>query len=309
MKQKSGCLKVFLIILAVPVLVIGGFIFMATADLRRTDEDILKNYQPKPEIAEIAKENTLTEKGKATFYRAEPELVETEAFIKDCRTQARGVEALACEAPKPGGGPFGGRKIILLKIDDPRFLDHKFAASAHEMLHIAYSRLSSEKKKQINVLLDQELSKRQDDFHLLTVVDLLKKRKGNVQDELHSKFGVEYSDLSGELEEYYKQYFIDRRKVVNLFKKGGFNSRIQRMDEISYEIKTLTPQLTSIQAQLTAFQNAGDATSFNNLLGQYNNLVSQYNAKAAQSQRIYSEIQQFYQYFNPDYKPPENKGK
>lgn len=310
MKQKGGCLKVLLIILAIPVLIIGGFIFMATAELRRTDEEILKNYQPKPEIAEIAKENTLTDKGKATFYRAEPEIVDGETFRKYCF--ANGVEALGCNAPKPGGGPFGGRKIFLLKIDDPRFVDHKFSAAVHEMLHSAYDMLSSDEKKRINALLDEELVKHQADSSLTNPIETIKNRKinnsiKNVREELHSKFGVEYTDISPQLEDYYRQYFIDRTKVVELFKKGGFNSHITRMDELRTEMEKLAPQLTSMQNQLTAYQNAGDQAGFNSLIGQYNSMVSQYNAKAAEINRLFREVETFYKYFNPNYQPPEQK--
>jgi len=296
-KKGIGRLTWILIIIGIPILLLAGFIFFVTSQLRRTDEDILKTYQPKPEIAEIAEKNALTDKGKATLYRADPELVEAESFIKYCRTLTRGVESLACNAPKPGGGPFGGRKMFLLKIDDQKFADHKFAAAVHEMLHIAYSRLGSDEKKRLNALLDQELTKRQNDSHLMTVIDTLKKNKNNdekdIQEELHSKFGIEFTDISLELEDYYKQYFTDRSKVVELFKNGGFNSRVRRMDEIRYQTKTLAPQIT-------AYEQAGDVANFNRLVGQYN-------ALAAESQKIYSEIQEFYQYFNPDYKPPENK--
>lgn len=296
MKNGHGCLKGCLIAIVTQIVLIGGLIFWATIQFRRSDADILKNYKPTAEIADIAEKNTLTDKGKATLYRSEPEIVDGETFKKYCF--ANGVEALACNAPKPGGGPFGGRQIFLLKIDDPRFLDHKYAAAVHEMLHSAYNRLSTDEKKRLNTLLDQELAKRRDDSSLMGPIDTIKKRKSNnylkdIQEELHSKFGVEYSDLSPELEDYYKQYFVDRRKVVELFKNGGFNSRVKKVEEISYETKMLASQLTAGRSKLTA--------------DQYNNLVYRYNAKAAESQRIYNEIKAFYQYFNPDYKPLENK--
>ncbi|MBI1982123.1 MAG: hypothetical protein HYS68_00855, partial [Candidatus Levybacteria bacterium] len=233
----------------------------------------------------------------AILYRADPQFVETQSFAKYCQVKKGGVEPLACIAPNPERGPFAGRQIFLLKIDDPEFADHKYAATAHEMLHDAYKRVRSAKKEQLNALLDQELSKHQDDPHLAVVIDILNqkkdKRSDGVHDELHSKFGVEYSDLSPELEEYYKQYFADRSKVVELFKNGGFNSRVRRMDEISYQLKTLAPQITT-------YEQAGDVANYNRLVGQYNSL-------AAESQRIYSEINEFYQYFNPDYKSPEEK--
>ncbi|PIR06133.1 MAG: hypothetical protein COU40_01155 [Candidatus Moranbacteria bacterium CG10_big_fil_rev_8_21_14_0_10_35_21] len=98
------------------VLLVGGIIFYLTAGMRQSDEKVLKTYQPSSEIIEIVEKNALTDKGKAILYRSEPELVDGETFRKYCF--ANGVEALACNAPKPGGGPFGGRKVFLLKIDD-----------------------------------------------------------------------------------------------------------------------------------------------------------------------------------------------
>lgn len=141
-------------------------------------------------------------------------------------------------------------------------------------------------------------------------IDILKqrgKKDKDIDGELHSKFGVEYSDLSSELEEYYKQYFVDRQRVVELYRNGGFNSRVRGIDEIRYETNKLAPQLTSMEAQLTAYQNAGDEAGFNSLIGQYRATIASYNAKVAESQRIYNEIQVFYKYFNPDYQPPEEK--
>ena len=106
-KKGIGCLGIGLIILGILILVIGGFIFFATAQLRRSDEEVLKTYQPSDEILEIAEKNTLTDKGKATLYRADPKLVDAQSFMKSCQTKARGIEPLGCIAPKPGGGPFG----------------------------------------------------------------------------------------------------------------------------------------------------------------------------------------------------------
>lgn len=310
-KKGIGCFKIFLIILSIPIILIGGFFFFATSELRRSDEDVLKTYQPTPEIAEIAEKDTLTDKGKATFYRTDPKLVDAESFMKSCQTKARGIEPLACIAPKPGGGPFGGRQIFLLKIDDPRFADHKYAAAVHEMLHLAYDRLGTDEKKRINALLDQEFLKHQDDSYLKEVAERLKsgKRTGieGVQSELHSKFAVEHTDISPELEEYYRQYFTDRQKVVELFNTGGFSTRARRVEEISFELKALAPQITSLQNQLYTYYNAGDQANFNRLIGQYNSMVDQYNAKVAESTKNFNEIQEFYKYFNPDHVPPTEK--
>ncbi|MBI3103757.1 hypothetical protein HYZ05_02350 [Candidatus Daviesbacteria bacterium] len=313
-KKGIGCLRVVLIILAIPVvLFIVIFAFLAVKTLLDSDEKFLKTYQPTAEIADLAEKNTLTDKGKVILYRADPQPVDVQSFMKYCQVKKGGVEPLACIAPNPERGPFAGRQIFLLKIDDPKFADHKYAASVHEMLHEAYKRVRSSKKEQLNALLDQELSKHQDDPHLKAVIDILNKkankREDDILSELHSKFGVEYTNLSPELEEHYKQYFVDRKKVVELYKNGGFNSRVRAIDALNIELATLNSQLNNLSHQLTAYQNAGNIDGYNGLVPQFNNMVSQFNAKAAESRRIYREVEQFYQYFNPDYQPPEEKAK
>lgn len=308
-RKGFGCFKIALIIILTPILIFGGFLFFATSELRRSDEEVLKTYKPAPEVAEIVEKNALTDKGKATLFRADPKFIDSQTFIKYCQTISRGIEALACIAPKVGGGPFGGRQIYLLEIDDPKFADHKYSAAIHEMLHSAYQRLNSDEKKRIGALLDAELAKHQDDPHLSAVIEILKGKKGDkgILEEMHSKFGVEYESISPELEEYYKQYFKDRSKVVDLFQKGGFNSRVRKLDQLQQEINELNNKLTGMSSQLQSLKNSGDIDEFNNMVSQYNNIVGQYNAKVTESKRVYSEVEKFYQYFNPDYKPPEAK--
>ena len=309
-KKGIGCLRIVLIILATPILLfIVGFAFFAVKALLDSDEKVLRTYQATPEVADLAEKNTLTDKGKAILYRADPQLIDVRSFAKYCQVKEGGVEPLACIAPNPERGPFAGRQIFLLKIDDPEFSDHKYAASVHEMLHDAYKRVRSTKKEQLNALLDQELSKHQDDPHLTTIIDILKKktdkRADDIQSELHSKFGVEYSDLSPELEAHYQQYFTDRQKVVQLYKDGGFNSRVRQIDALNTELTAFNNQLTGLKNQLTAHQNSGDIASYNNLLPQFNNLVNQFNAKVARFNSIHSEIQKFYSLFKPGYQPPQ----
>lgn len=311
-KNGFGCLKIFLVILSLPFIIIFiGFLVVLIGNLvsNRSDKDILKSYQPSPDIVEIAEKNTLTDKGKATLYRADPRFVDSEAFIKICQTISRGIEALACIAPKPNGGPFDGRQIFLLKIEDPQFEDHKYSAAVHEMLHAAYKKLGSEEKKRLGPLLDQELLKRQDDPHLAAIIEILKTKKSesDIREELHSKFGVEIKELSPELEEYYKQYFKDRSKVVDLFQKGGFNNRVRKMDQLQQEINSFNNKLTDMNKELQTLKNSGEIDKFNSLVSRYNNTIGQYNAKVTESKKVYSEVEKFYQYFNPDYKPPEEK--
>lgn len=306
-KKGSGCLKGCLIAILFPILVLAIFLFFATANLRRSDEEVLKTYTTTPQIQDLADKNQLTDKGRATLYRTDPQFIDAETFIKYCQTISRGIEALACIAPKPSGGPFGGKQIFLLQIDDKRFIDHKYSASVHEMLHMAYDLLGSEEKKKVDTLLNTELEKHKTDLHLQTILETLKtlknKKERDILSELHSKFGVEYASVSNDLEEYYKKYFKDRSAVVKLYQTGGFNSRVRRLDTLAYEAKQLNGKLTSMQSQLNGYKSAGNIDKYNNLVATYNSLVNQYNAKSAESTRVYNEIQIFYKFFNPDYTP------
>lgn len=306
-KKGFGCLKGCLIALLSPILILAIYLFFATVNLRRSDEEVLKTYTPTPQIQDLADKNQLTDKGRATLYRTDPKFIDAETLVKNCQTISRGIETLACIAPKPGGGPFGGKQIFLLQIDDKRFIDHKYSASVHEMLHMAYDLLNSEEKKKVDSLLNPELEKHKTDFHLQTILETLKtlknKKERDILSELHSKFGVEYASLSNDLEEYYKKYFKDRSVVVKLYQNGGFNSRVRRLDTLAYEAKQLNAKLTSMQSQLNGYKNAGNIDKYNSLVATYNNLVNQYNAKSAESTRVYNEIQTFYKYFNPDYTP------
>ncbi|MEK7548799.1 MAG: hypothetical protein AAB499_02785 [Patescibacteria group bacterium] len=185
-----GCLKGCLVVVVVLIaLIVGGVL---TANYQPSDKKVLSSYQPTAEMADISTKNSLTDKGKATFYRAKPRFITGEEFRPIC--VADGVEGLACT---------DGRNIYMLQIDDPEFIDHKYSAAVHEMLHVAYRRLDKEEKARLNALLDQELTKHQDDYHLTGIVDDLKAKKTDAAEavlgELHSKFGVEYSTLMPEL--------------------------------------------------------------------------------------------------------------
>lgn len=278
--KAKGCLLGCLGAVGLFVILIGGMIVYSAKDWR-SDETVLTNYQPSVEMEEIAEKNMLTDKGKADFYRANPKMVDGDTFGQECL--ANGIESLACNT---------GFKIFLLDVEDPRFADHKYAAAVHEMLHIAYRRLESDEKQSLNALLEQELAKNSGDPHLTGVIDTLQAngREADVNEELHSKFGVEYASVSPALEEYYEQYFKDRATVVALYNKGGFNKRVRRMEEIAVEVKALEAKINAASDQATA-----------------NGLINQYNAKAAESRKLYGEIQEFYGFFNSGYQPPSAK--
>lgn len=284
-KSGKGCLIGCLGILVAAAVFFGGVeAFRRWVIVTKFDKDAFKKYELASDFIDIAEKITLTETAKDHFYKLEPRFVRVDDFIKFCKTVARGVEALACFAPKPYGGPFAGKTILLLQIDDSRFIDHKYSAAAHELLHSLYAQLSSEEKTRVNTILNQELAKHEGDTHLQNALKELRKVKKDEEDimsELHSKFGVEYADIDPTLETYYQQYFQDRNTVVRLYFQGGFGSRVRRIDQLHGELTALSNQLSS-ESQ-----------------------VARYNAKVSEINALYAEMKEFYALFNPDYKPPE----
>jgi len=310
-KKGKGCLIGCLGLIIVLIVVFSGLEIYRRSVVRQRDENFLKTYQPKPEIADIAEKIGFTDEAKKTFYRSDPEFIPAATFAEYCLKN--GVEmALACARSETPGEKKGSKpRIFLLQIDDARFIDSRYPSAAHELLHLAYHKLSSSEKQRVDNLIDQEIVRHKEDTHIDSLTDILTNAGGNYQEairgEMHSVFGVEYRDIAPGLEEYYRQYFTDRSGVVSLNEQGGLETRVRKLDQLSQEEKLFDSKLTALNAQLTQYKNAGDEASYNNLVGQFNTMVSQYNAKAAEAKRVYSEISQLYQYFNPNYKPPQNK--
>lgn len=310
-KKGKGCLIGCLSAVGILIVLFVGLEVFRRYAVRRMDETFLQTYQPSPHIAEIAERTTMTDKAKKIFYRADPEFIQTDTFVQYC-LERKGVElALACaRSETPGEKKGSGPRIFLLQVEDPRFVDSKFPASAHELLHLVFHKLSSEEKVRLGLLLDAELERRQDDTNLLEIVDILKTAgsdKEAIYNEMHSVFGVEFRDISPELETYYAQYFTDRLQVVGMHETGGLETRIRKINQLSQETKALNAKLVGLNSQLTNLKNAGATDQFNSLVPQFNSLVNQYNAKVREGNKIYAEIEVFYKLINPDFQPPQEK--
>ncbi|MBI4067054.1 hypothetical protein HY407_01620 [Candidatus Gottesmanbacteria bacterium] len=287
-----------IILILTPILAGSLYVYLSNRNLYTSDEDILKTYKPSNEIEDIINKTKLTDKGKALLYRSDPQFVDQETFQKACGGGGR--EPLGCYSTK-----LGGIKIYLLQIDDPELSDSKYFITMHEMLHAAFFRMNEQEKEEVSKLVQPEFAKRQDDGHLVDIV-LTTQDDGVIEvvDQLHSYLGSEYENLSPELEEHYKKYFQDRQIVIDLYKKSGYGSRVKQIDQLRADGKALYTKIQAMAGELTAAQNASDKSKFNSLIGEYESLSAQYNSKRLQSEKLYSEIEEYYKFYNPDYTPP-----
>lgn len=185
-----------------------------------SDEKIFTEYQPNSVMAEIVEKTAMTEHGKAMFYRGDPEVLEQTLFKEECAKKLividpNGCLSLIAKAGWFSWAPVTTGKIYILKGSRPE-TNYYPVTGAHEMLHYAYYLLNSKEKKRINKLIETEFQKRQDDKDLIETIKKYEKEELNTIDELHSELGTQYRNLGLELENYYKQYFTNRLKVVEL---------------------------------------------------------------------------------------------
>src|ERR1035438_2196603 len=95
----------------------------------------LYDYTPPTAITQLAAQTTMTPYAKKLFYVYHPTLEGSTSFNKDCQVTEQAI-VLGCTAINRG--------IWLFNVSDPQLNGVEQVTAAHEMLHVAYSRLRSE---------------------------------------------------------------------------------------------------------------------------------------------------------------------
>jgi hypothetical protein len=252
----------------------------------------LHGYNPPVAIADLAKQDTMTDKARRLFYVNHPQLISnSDTFRADCTVTEQTI-VLGCYHPTQQG-------IFVYSVTDTRLAGIIEVTSAHEMLHAAYDRLSSSDKKNINKLLNDYYNNDLHDQRILDTIDAYKKSEPkDVVNEMHSIFGTEVGSLPTALENYYGQYFSDRLRVVAFSQKyeSEFTSRSAKANQfekqindlktkINTEESDLKAQLAKInaeQARLDSLKASNQIQQYNEAVGGYNRSIDAYNTGVAQ---------------------------
>ncbi len=278
--------KKLLLTIALFFVVIAGGMYAWSQRYTVYDWAQLVNYEPPAEIAAIADRTTMTDQGRRLFYVADPQIADRDTFNANCRVQEFTI-ILGCY--------IGGDKIYLYDIDDPRLDGIVEVTAAHEMLHVAYERLSPSEKTRVNGLLSQAFEGITNERILSNIEQYRSVDPDVVPNELHSILGTEVRSLSPELEGYYQQYFEDRQAVVALSSQyeTEFTNRQRQVESLEAQLTQLKQAIDSGQAQLATrlSQIQSQQSELNRLeasgqFAQYNQLVSQYN----QNVNIYNQL-------------------
>lgn len=215
-------------------------------------------YKPDPGISTISDMTSFNEKGQFYFYSSKPALNEAEDFNKNCPRQEVGSPIVGC---------YHRGQIFIYDIDNPDLSGIKEVTAAHEMLHAAWDRLSSSDKKRLSVLLQDEY-KRVNNADLRKRMDYYARVEPDQMDnELHSIVATEVRSISIELEDYYSQYFKDRKKILDLYDGyySSFSALYKQSDKLYKELIDLGNDIDtrSNQYKQDVSQLEADIDSFN----------------------------------------------
>jgi hypothetical protein len=258
----------------------------------------LRDYEPSKDVAVLVKDTSMTGWGEHLFYVNHPSLESRTDFNKHCSDHGEETAVLGCY--------HGNRRgIYLYAVTDPRLEGVRQVTAAHEMLHQAYDRLSTDERERIGKLLQDYYDTRLADEDVRTKIESYREDGADLANEMHSILGTEVRELTPELETYYKKYFKDRSKVVA--SSEAYQSEFKRRKELSEQYATqledLKKQFDSNKSELNTKQTflkdkkkdidsalaANDRVAYEAAITAYNDMVRAYNDQLNQTRQIIDE--------------------
>ncbi len=287
-------------------LVLAALIGFRLAAQPVRDWSRLRGFTPSPQVAKLGTDTTMTDKATRLFYINHPEVLGREAFNSACSDRGERTIVLGCyHSPENG--------IFIFDVSEPELAGVQQVTAAHEMLHMAYDRLSSDERARVDTLLLDYYHNQLKDERILKVIESYKTSEPNaLTNEMHSIFGTEVANLPAELETYYQQYFTKRANVVAFAAQyqQAFTRREDTIAAYDAQLATLEAQITANQAALSQqaetlrvdrprVEASNDqetidgynqrVTAYNALINKTNILVDQYNQIVEARNKIASE--------------------
>lgn len=266
------------------VCAIGMAFLVATNAQYIGDTFVALQYQPSGVMKSVISDLSLTPSGERMMRVGRPVLSDRTAFNNQCQKRQEQSIVLGCYL-----SPYN---IYVYDVNDDRLQGVRQVTTAHEMLHVAYDRLSQREKARINQLIEAALPSVQREN--ATLAERLKiyaqTEPGERDNELHSILGTEAHSLPAELESYYAQYFKDRKKIVgyadqysSIFAeiKSSQDKAVSDMEGLAREIDTLTAQYNQNSQQLNS-----DIEQFNQKAAQQGGFDSQQSYQIAREELL-----------------------
>lgn len=263
-----------------------------------TDWLILRNYTPTSEIAALSERTTMSPLGQKLFYVYDPQLLDKEGFNVECTNGEQSI-VLGC---------YDGLGIYLYDISDEQLAGVEEVTSAHEMLHAAYARLSTNERQHIDALVQEAVDEGANERIKKLIESYRVREPKDLANEMHSIVGTEMRNIPDELEVYYSRYFLNREKVVEYSEnyEAVFTNLQAKVEQIDAdlllrksEIDTQEAKLEVDAGELQAWQTRLNAYKANNQIAEYNSevddfnrSVNSYNALLAKTRSLIAEYNQ-----------------
>jgi hypothetical protein len=260
------------------IAILGIAAFLVLNQQYVKDQITVWSYKAPSSIQTIESRIDFSGKGKFYFYATQPELNGPDTFNADCPRQEVGNPILGC---------YASGRIYVYNVTNTQLDGIEEVTAAHEMLHSVWERMSDADRTRIGALLEAEYKTLSGNTDLTARMSYYQRAEpGQFDNELHSILGSEIGNLSPALETYYKQYFNNRQKVVDLHAKYNtvFTTLKSQSDSLYSELTTLGSSIEARSAQydVDVKQLSADITSFNTRAnnGDFTSL-SQFNSERA----------------------------
>lgn len=221
-------------------IIFGGFSLVIALNRQYISDQItVWQFQPTSEITGLVDRAGMNDSGKFIYLASKPELNSPTDFNVACDRIENTTSILGC---------FSDRKIYLYNVTDPQLDGIREVTAVHETLHAVYLRLSATEKDRVNVLLENEYAKLENNEDFKSLMEFYDRTEpGQRDNELHSIIGTEVSNIGHELESYYSKYFTDRSKVVALDDKYSsvFNDLSTRASDLATRLNALGITISS----------------------------------------------------------------
>ncbi len=290
----------------------GGILVVAVIIGIRFEQDLqdgikLLKYQPTPEVAKLTTATRMTDTARRLFYVNQPQIESRKSALNRCQATEHTV-VLGCYVVGTG--------IFLQAVSDPRLQGIVEVSAAHEMLHVAYQRMSVVEQLQINKLLRTSFEQLQNPRIKRLIETYKSQDPRSVDSELHSLFGTEVRHLVPELEQHYRKYFTDRSTVVALSEQYEevFTNLQTKSKRLSEQLAIQKPALAEFASRvkqegenverdrinLQSILETNLPADYRDLVANFNNRVENFNQLLAQlkeRERIYNQMVNEYNSF------------
>ncbi|HEU0266358.1 MAG TPA: hypothetical protein VFQ70_01915 [Candidatus Saccharimonadaceae bacterium] len=254
-RSSRGSAAGFIILIIAVCLASFAIIYRQTI----VDHVVALEFQPGPGVMQLATNAGMNNNGKFIYRASQPEIDTRSNFNAVCANKDAQTAVLGC---------YVNDRIYIYDVTDPQLAGIKTVTAAHEMLHAAYARLSPSERTHVDSMVEAAYQKLQGQDDLKARMAIYAKTEpGERDNELHSVLGTEIGNLPSDLENYYKQYFSDRAKVVaaHAAYQSVFTNLQSEASTIQTQMKQLQVEIESSSANYTAAVNQlnSDIQSFN----------------------------------------------